>query len=268
MGSPPSDPDRIARNEIPHRRVIPRSFAIAAKEVTVEQYQAFANENPDHELSIDQYSPDRTGPMNGTSWFDAAAYCNWLSRKEGLEECYEPNAQKKYAEGMTIRADALRRSGYRLPTESEWEYACRAGAETPRYYGASVDLLAAYARYQKSSANRAWPGGSLFPNDLGLFDTLGNVFEWCQEAPLLYRPDRTGIQIDDINTSESVSQGIACFGAGRSSFNRRSSARRTVAGSSRRTVTSTTGSAPPGLTPDPLYRFTPKNCSYTVYIIS
>jgi serine/threonine protein kinase/formylglycine-generating enzyme required for sulfatase activity len=206
MGSPPSDLDRIARNETPHRRVIPRSFAIAAKEVTVEQYQSFAKESPGHERSIDRYSPDRTGPMNGASWFDAAAYCNWLSRKEGLEECYEPNADKKYAEGMTIRADALRRSGYRMPTESEWEYACRAGAETPRYYGASLDLLPAYAWYQKSSADRAWPGGGLFPNDLGLFDTLGNVVEWCQDGSLLYRPDQSGIQIDDINTNESVSK--------------------------------------------------------------
>jgi serine/threonine protein kinase/formylglycine-generating enzyme required for sulfatase activity len=205
MGSPPSDPDRLALNETPHRRVIPRSFAIAAREVTIEQYQSFAKEDPAHELSINRYSPDRTGPMNGVSWFDAAAYCNWLSRKEGLQECYQPNADKKYAENMTIRADALRRSGYRLPTESEWEYVCRAGAETPRYYGASVDLLPDYAWYQKSSADRAWPGGGLFPNDLGLFDTLGNVFEWCQGAPLLYRPDRNGIQSDDINISESVS---------------------------------------------------------------
>ena len=206
MGSPPSDPDRIARNETPHRRVIPRSFAIAAKEVTVEQYQSFAKEGAGHELPIGRYSPDPTGPMNGTSWFDAAAYCNWLSRKEGLEECYEWSADKKYAEGMAIRADALRRNGYRLPTESEWEYACRAGAQTPRYYGANVDLLPAYAWYQKSSADRAWPGGGLFPNDLGLFDTLGNVIEWCQEGPLLYRPDRNGVQIDDIKTSESVSK--------------------------------------------------------------
>ena len=204
MGSPPSDPDRNGRNETPHRRLIPRSFAIAAKEVTFEQYQIFALEVPDHAVSTDRYSPDRTRPINGPSWFDAAAYCNWLSRKEGLEECYEPNAQKKYAAGMTIRADALRRSGYRLPTEPEWEYACRAGADTPRYYGASLDLLPAYAWYQKSSADRARPGGSLFPNDLGLFDMLGNMLEWCQEGRLLYRPDRSGIQINDINTSESV----------------------------------------------------------------
>jgi formylglycine-generating enzyme required for sulfatase activity len=204
MGSPPSEPDRIAKNETPHRRVVPRKFAIAAKEVTVEEYQAFAAENPDHELPVDQYSPDRKGPMNRTSWFDAAAYCNWLSRKEGLEECYEPNSQKKYAEGMTVRADALRRSGYRLPTEAEWEYSCRAGAESVRYHGSNLDLLPAYTLYQKSSGNRAWPGGGVFPNDLGLFDTLGNVWEWCQEGPLSYRPDRTGIQVDDVSISEAI----------------------------------------------------------------
>jgi eukaryotic-like serine/threonine-protein kinase len=186
--------------------VIPRGFAIATKEVTVEQYQSFAKDFPGHELSIDRYSPDRNGPMNATSWFNAVAYCNWLSRKEGLEECYELNADKKYAEGMTIRADALRRSGYRLPTESEWEYASRAGAETPRYYGASPDLLPAYAWYQKSSADRAWPGGSALPNDLGLFDTLGNVYEWCQGGPLRYRPDRAGVQINDTNTSEPLTK--------------------------------------------------------------
>jgi serine/threonine protein kinase/formylglycine-generating enzyme required for sulfatase activity len=204
MGSPPSARDRVARYETPHRRVIPRGFAIALKEVTIEQYQAFASENPSHDLLTDRYSPDRAGPMTGPSWFDAAAYCNWLSRKERLEVCYETNSDKKYAEGMTIRADALRRSGYRLPTDSEWEYSCRALAETPRYYGASMDLLEKYARYQKSSADHAWPGGSLFPNDLGLFDTLGNVCEWCQEGPLLYRPDRDETQIDDINTNEYI----------------------------------------------------------------
>ena len=101
--------------------------------------------------------------------------------------CYEPNEAGAYAEGMTIPADVLQRTGYRLPTEAEWEYACRAGAVTSRYYGARVDLLGAYAWYHANSQDHAWPCGSLFPNDLGLFDMLGNMYEWCQERDYVYQ---------------------------------------------------------------------------------
>ena len=86
---------------------------------------------------------------------------------------------------MTIPADVLKRTGYRLPTEAEWEYACRAGTVTSRYYGVSVELLGKYAWYQANSQDHAWPGGSLLPNDLGLFDMLGNVFEWVQDREVL-----------------------------------------------------------------------------------
>jgi formylglycine-generating enzyme required for sulfatase activity/tetratricopeptide (TPR) repeat protein len=195
MGSPPNESDRHA-NERPHRRVIPRRFALADKEVSVEQYQRFVKDHPQFGLTqsdLDRYSPDPTGPMVGVTWYGAAAYCNWLSHQEGLPEdqwCYQLNERKAYDRGMIIPANVLQRRGYRLPAEAEWEYACRAGAMTSRSYAHSVDLLGKYAWFIANSHEHAWPGGSLKPNDLGLFDMLGNVYEWCQERAAVYQPGR------------------------------------------------------------------------------
>ena len=119
MGSPPDEPGRYG-HESSHQQVIPRRFAIADTEVTVEQYQQFAKENPGADrANNDNRSPDPKGPMNQVTWYHAAAYCNWLSRKEHLPECYEPNEQGRYAQGMRIKTDALKLAGYRLPTEAE-----------------------------------------------------------------------------------------------------------------------------------------------------
>ena len=110
---------------------------------------------------------------------------------EPAGRCYEPNEEGEYAEGMKIRARRPERTGYRLPTEAEWEYACRAGAVTSRYYGRSVELLGQVCLVLSNSQDRARPCGRLLPNDLGLFDMLGNVCEWCQEQDHRY-PDGRG----------------------------------------------------------------------------
>jgi formylglycine-generating enzyme required for sulfatase activity len=83
---------------------------------------------------------------------------------------------------MKLVRNYLQRTGYRLPTEAEMEYATRAGAVTSRYFGETEELLPKYAWYLKNSKERTWPVGSLKPNDLGLFDVHGNVWTWCQEA--------------------------------------------------------------------------------------
>ena len=116
------------------------------------------------------------------SWYDAAAYCNRLSEREGIAReqwCYVPNDKGDYAEGMTVKANALSLSGYRLPAEAEWELACRAGSVTPWAMGEAEDLLGKYAWYAVNSPSQSRPVGSLRPNDLGLFDLHGNAWEWC-----------------------------------------------------------------------------------------
>lgn len=182
MGSTEQEPGRYV-DEALHRVRIPRAFAMATKQVTVEQFHQFLKANPQIKHRLDNpSSPDRLGPIIHVDWFLAAKYCRWLSEVEEVPEdqmCFPPIAEIK--EGMKLPADYLRRTGYRMPTEAESEYACRAGTVTSRYYGNAVSLLASYAWYEADTRHRTMPVGRLMPNDLGLFDALGNVREWCMD---------------------------------------------------------------------------------------
>jgi formylglycine-generating enzyme required for sulfatase activity len=180
-----------------HRQEIGRSFAIASKEVTVEQFLRFRKG-----YGYSQgYAPSGDCPVCGVTWYDAAAYCNWLSEQEGIPQgqwCYVPNGKGQYGEGMKMAPGYLRLTGYRLPTEAEWEFACRAGAETGYSFGEPEDLLGKYAWYYGNILIQSQPVGKLRPNDLGLFDMHGNAWEWVQDRFKAYTKTAGGKATKDL----------------------------------------------------------------------
>ena len=148
MGSPPQEEGR-QDDEVRHRVTLTRGFWMAVYPVTQAQWVAVMGGNPSRFKGDDP-------PVEQVSWDDCQAFCERLDDKTGLRS--------------------------RLPTEAEWEYACRAGATTAFSFGEAEGLLERYAWYLPNAELRAWPVGHKRPNDLGLFDVHGNVSTWCQEA--------------------------------------------------------------------------------------
>jgi len=145
MGSDSGDPD-----ERPvHQVTISKPFSIGKYEVTQGQWQAVMGNNP----SLFPGDPNR--PVEQVSWDDAQAFISKLNTMEGVKL-------------------------YRLPTEAEWEYAARAGSTTIYYFGNDPKPLGDHAWYRANSERRSHPVGQKRPNAWGLYDMLGNVWEWVQ----------------------------------------------------------------------------------------
>jgi formylglycine-generating enzyme required for sulfatase activity len=154
---------------------ISRSFAVATKETSVSQYLEFRKE----QKYLKEVSPEESCPIY-VSFFEAMAYCRWLSEKEGVAEdqmCYPPVAE--ILQGKLPREGYLERTGYRLTTSAEWEAVCRSGGLDEASCDLPRDLLGEYAWYQDNAGNHTWPVGTARPNELGCFDLLGNLQEWC-----------------------------------------------------------------------------------------
>ena len=202
MGSPITEAQRYggpkSTDERLHRRKGGYKFAVATHETTVEQFSRFRKS---HSFNRN-YSREQLSPANGISWYDAVAYCNWLSQQEGLPQdqwCYTIDPQDPMK--VQMAADFLSRRGYRLPTEYEWEYACRAGSRTSRPHGETKELLTRYAWYADNSGTEfTLPVGTLRPNDFGMFDMLGNILEWNQDFYESYSSN----YISEANPSQSL----------------------------------------------------------------
>ena len=151
-------------DEGPVHEVEVDAFLIDRYEVTQELWDKLVLGNPSHFKG-----PKRPAEM--ISWGEAALFCNKRSEAEGLEPCYDEE---------TALCD-FEANGYRLPTEAEWEYACRAGSEDDYHFGPDPNRLGHSAWYKDNASKRTQPVGQKSPNAWGIFDMHGNVAEWCND---------------------------------------------------------------------------------------
>ena len=210
MGSPVGEPGRD-NNEVQHVVEITRPFYLQTHPVTQSEWRELMGNNPSYfSSSGDDY------PVEQVSWYEAIAYANARSREEGLEECYLLQGWSHRAgagpECSSVLFRGLHCSGYRLPTEAEWEYAARAGGETAFHNGPIIESgngsdpnLDEIGWYRDNSRDSTHPVGEKAPNAWGLHDMLGNVWEWAWDWSGFDYYDKSPFQ-DPTGPSEGASR--------------------------------------------------------------
>ena len=176
MGSPLDEPGRDD-DEVQHEVAITRPFYLQTHPVTQSQWCELMGDNPSR---FSSYGDDC--PVENVNWYEAIAYANARSQEEGLEECYALSG----SDSRTVTFKGLHCEGYRLPTEAEWECAARAGRQTAFYNGPIIESgsgaepnLDEIGWYCANSGDSTHPVGEKAPNAWGLYDMLGNVWEWA-----------------------------------------------------------------------------------------
>jgi formylglycine-generating enzyme required for sulfatase activity len=192
MGSPPDELGRD-KSEAEHQVTLTKGFWMKETEVTQAEWEAVMENNPSNALPV--MSCGSNCPVNSVNWWDAVQFCNTLSAQQGLTACYMLSGCNN-TPGSTCDSisENLGCTGYRLPTEAEWERAYRADTSTAFYNGAITDTgcndpnMNAIGWYCGNANNNAHPVAGKAANGWGLYDMSGNVWEWVWDWYYTY-PD-------------------------------------------------------------------------------